>query len=410
MSRRRQGNISSPEYRWYLVVQVISIVGTMMGYTALYWLTLRVGHGNGLALAVIIAVKFIPVLLFSRRAGLLVGRHRAVRVVMITQLLLGLSSLAIGIPLLLGYMSIWYLAALSLVIGCIGCVDVPARQNFMFDLLGPDELRRGSSLYGTVTGLAKIAGPGVAGAIIAFSGEALVFVIDGASYLGVIVVLACLSRNVRYVAKEKVAKVVSARRFRWVLDLPHGVQMAVLMAFLVGGIGLQFSVTNPLMATKVLHLNSLGFGLLGTFIAVGGVAGNYYSSRRKDPGSQEFLAWALAFGIAELIAGIVPVIWAYDVSMIVVGAATQLFAVSSTVYVQQTTPAAQRGMALSAYNAGFMGFVPAGAFIVAGIGAIAGVRWALIGPGLAIVACAMMTLLSARRSTVQVPVPAVTSE
>jgi MFS family permease len=71
--------------------------------------------------------------------------------------------------------------------------------------------------------------------------------------------------------------------------------------------------------------------------------------------------------------------------MIALGASAQLFAASATVYVMQATPAAQRGPALSAYNAGFIGFVPAGAFVVAAIATTAGTRWALIGPGLAIV-------------------------
>ena len=88
-----------------------------------------------------------------------------------------------------------------------------------------------------------------------------------------------------------------------------------------------------------------------------------------------------------------PVAWAYDAFLVVVGAATQLFAVSATVYVQQSTPPGQRGHALSAYNAGFIGFVPAGAFVVAAIAATAGPRWALIGPGVAIVACAGTLLL-----------------
>jgi hypothetical protein len=80
--------------------------------------------------------------------------------------------------------------------------------------------------------------------------------------------------------------------------------------------------------------------------------------------------------------------------MVVLGAATQLFAVSATVYVQQATPPAQRGHALSAYNAGFIGFVPAGAFLVAAIATAAGTRWALAGPGLAIAACAAAMLLN----------------
>jgi hypothetical protein len=72
-------------------------------------------------------------------------------------------------------------------------------------------------------------------------------------------------------------------------------------------------------------------------------------------------------GVAECLAAIMPTAWAYDLSMIVIGAATQLFAVSATVYIQQATPAAQRRHALSAYNAGFMGLVPAGAFVVAAL-------------------------------------------
>jgi MFS family permease len=148
------------------------------------------------------------------------------------------------------------------------------------------------------------------------------------------------------------------------------------------------------MASRVFHLGSVGFGLFGTSIAVGGIAGNFYSSRRKDPSRSEFLAWALLFGVGEALAAVMPAVWAYDMTMAVVGAATQLFAVSATVYVQQNTPAAQRGQALSAYNAGFIGFVPAGAFVVAAIASTAGTRWALTGPGLAIALCAGTMLVS----------------
>jgi hypothetical protein len=160
------------------------------------------------------------------------------------------------------------------------------------------------------------------------------------------------------------------------------------MALLVGGFGLQFAVTNPLMASRVFHLGPFGFGLFGTFMAAGGIAENYHSSRRKDPGPYEFLAWAMVFGAAECLAAVMPTALAYDAAMVAIGAATQLFAVSATFYVQQATPPEQRELALSAYNVGFIGFVPAGAFTVAAIAEAAGIRWALIGPGLAILTAA----------------------
>ncbi len=376
-----------------------------MSYTALFWLVLHISGGGAVALAAVDAAQCLPMLLFSRRAGIIVARHWAARIAMVTQALQAAGSLAIGVPLLVGWMTIWYLVPLSFVIGCVQCVDLPARQTFMLDLVGGAELRRGTSLYATVTGLARIAGPGVAGIIIAASGETAVFFIDAASFGGVIAVLAWLSAKPakagladapagtpgdapRNTPDHAPVAPVAARRFRWLLDLPRGVQAAAVMALLVGGFGLQFAVTNPLMATRVFHLGAFGFGLFGTCMAVGGIAGNYYSSRRKDPGQREFLAWALVFGAAECLAAVMPAAWAYDAVMVVTGAATQLFASSAIVYTQQATPPAQRGLALSAYNAGFVGFVPAGAFAVAAIASAAGTRWALIGPGLAILACA----------------------
>jgi MFS family permease len=369
----------------------------MMGYTALFWLALHIRYGGAPALAAVDAAQCLPMLLFSRRAGRIIARYRAARVAMVTQGLQAAGALAIGVPLLAGWMTIWYLVPLSFVIGAVSCVDLPARQTFMLDLLGPGELRRGTSLYATVTGLAKIAGPGVAGIVIAVSGETAVFFIDAASFGGVIAVLAWVSRQASRAAPA--APPAAGGRLRWLLDLPRGIRAAVLMALLVGGFGLQFAVTNPLMAGRVFHLGSVGFGLFGTFIAVGGIAGNYYSSRRRDPGQFEFLAWGLLFGVAECVAAVMPVVWAYDAAMVVAGAATQLFAASAMVYIQLATPPAQRGHALSAYNAGFIGFVPAGAFAVAAIAATAGIRWALFGPGLAIVACAGILALNSHSSS-----------
>jgi MFS family permease len=400
-------------YRWYLAAQVVSLAGTMMGYTALFWLVLHIRHGGAPALAAVDAALSLPMLLFSRRAGTIVSRYRAVRVAMVTQALLAASSLAIGVPLLAGWMTLWYLVPLSFATGCVQCVDLPARQTLMLDLVGPGELRRGTSLFATVTGLAKIAGPGVAGIVIAVSGETAVFFVDAVSFLGVVAVLTWLSRLLSPAAASATPapaaapsaapapaapaaaqSIPAARRFGWLLDLPPGVRAAAAMALLVGGFGLQFAVVNPLMADRVFRLGPVGFGLFGTFLAVGGIAGSYYSARRPDPGYREFGAWALAFGLVECLAAIAPTAWAYDAAMVVLGAATQLFAVSATVYVQQTTPPAQRGHALSAYNAGFIGFVPAGAFLVAAIASAAGTRWALAGPGLAIAACATTLLLT----------------
>jgi MFS family permease len=388
----RRSGIASPGYRWYTGAQALSILGTMMSYTALYWLSLHLAHGNAVVLAAVVACQFLPILFFSRRAGTIVARHRAVEVIIVTQLAQSAGAFGLGIPLLCGWITVWYLLVLSFVIGSVQAVDVPARQAFMLDLVGAAELRRGSSLYAAITGLSKIAGPALAGIIIALTGEAAVFMLDGASFLLIVGVLGWLRRGAGGAVPENLNSQGNARRFRWVLDLPRGIQVAAGLALLIGGFGIQFEVTNPLMATRVFHLGSLGFGLLGTCMALGGIAGNYYSSRRPDPGHSEFILWAVLFGVAEIISAVMPVIWAYDIVMVLVGASIQLFAVSATVYVQKNAPTSQRGHALSAYNAGFMGFVPAGSFVVAAVAAIAGPRWAILGPGIVIAVCAIAVM------------------
>jgi MFS family permease len=400
----------SAAYYWYLGVQAVSIAGTMMGYTALFWLGLHVPHGGGTALASIDAAQTLPMLLLSRQAGAIASRHSAARVLIVTQALQAAGALTIGSIMLAGQITLWSLLPICFAIGCVQCIGLPARQTFMLDLVGDDLLRRGTSQYAAVTGLGKIAGPGVAGIIIALSGETAVFFTDAVSFLGVIAVLAVLSgaalsgASQHAVVPARQPGAAKARRFRWLLDLPRGVRAATLMALLVGGFGMQFAVTNPMMARYVLHLGSAGFGLFGTCAAVGGVVGSVYSSRRKSPGRYEFIVWSAAFGAAECVASVMPSAWSYDVTLFLLGAATQLFATSATVYVQQSTPAAQRGYALSAYNAAFIGFVPAGAFIVAAIATTVGTRWALVGPGLVILACACRLGLTSLRGT---PGPAV---
>src|SRR6185437_623485 len=132
------------------------------------------------------------------------------------------------------------------------------------------------------TGLARIAGPGIAGIVIAATGETAVFFVDAASFLGVIAVFAWLAGTTGQQDPGASAEAPKPRRLRWLAELPGGVRAAAAMALLVGGFGYQFAVTNPLMASRVFHLGAVGFGLFGTCMAVGGIAGTYYSSRRGD--------------------------------------------------------------------------------------------------------------------------------
>jgi MFS family permease len=137
--------IRTPQYRWYVAAQCVSLVGSSMSSAALYWLAIQVAHGNGLLLSAVVAAQFIPFLVFSRQAGSIVAKHRPARLLTLTQVLQMVLSLAFAVPLFAGWMPAWYLCPLALVLGFVLTVDVPARQMLMLDLVGPEELRRGAS-------------------------------------------------------------------------------------------------------------------------------------------------------------------------------------------------------------------------------------------------------------------------
>jgi MFS family permease len=400
---RPRARVGSTAYRLYVVAQVASLLGTTMGMAALFWLMLHVGHGNALDLAAIEVVQSAPLLFLSRRAGLLVTRFGSAATLAATQSALALVTLAIAIPLLIGWISSWYLLVAACAIGCVQSADLPARQLFMLDLLGPAELRRGSSLYAAILGLSRIGGPAIAGGVIAIAGEAPVFLVDAASFAAVVAVVIAARGEAVHAGDGRArgrpgtaAERPAARRFRWVLDLPRDIQVAAGMALLLGGFAYQFAVTNPLMAGRVFHLGAAGYGLLGAFLAAGGIGANYWSSRRGDPSLTEMLTWAGLFGVVEAVAAALPSAWAYDVALVAIGGLLALFTSTCLVYIQQHAPAAQRGQAVSAYNAAFIGFAPAGAVLVAGIADTAGVRWSLAVPGLALLACVGALLVSRR--------------
>jgi MFS family permease len=382
----------SPEFRWFVGAAAVSMVGNAMTNTAVYWLAIHLAHGHAVGLSLVATAQFLPIILLSRRAGLLAGQHRPGYVLAVTTIVECAGALAIGVPLVAGWMTVWYLCVLGFAIGCAQTVGLPAGQIFMLDLVGANELRRGASVSSMVAGLAKIAGPSLAGFLIATAGTGPVFLADAGSFAGAIAVLLWLSKKVTRTTSHARARAETVRRFRWILDLPGSIRLVLVMALLMGGLGYQFEITNPLIATRVFHLSAAGFGLLGTLMAVGGIAGSYYSSRRPNPRGSEFVIWSLVFGIAECIAALMPVPWGYETVMVVIGAAITLFSITATVYIRQTAQPARLGQALSAYNVAFIGFVPAGAFAVAAIATLAGTRWALIGPGLVVAICATAAL------------------
>jgi MFS family permease len=302
-------------------------------------------------------------------------------------------SLLLALPLLLlDWANIWVICAAALLLGCVQVMDSPARQMFLRDLVGKDELRRGVGIYSTSLGMARIAGPALSGLLIAMAGEGVVFLVNAVSYLAVVAALIFIGRrpDALFTATDGTAATRIDRRGGWLRGLPPVIWPALILACLLGGFAYQFHVTGPLMVSTVFGDGSITYGIVGTCAAVGAVVGSFVSSVRAHPTAREFIAWAGLFGVAALAAAASPnPIW-FGTALVVIGAATTLFTTTTVVFVQRETSDHKQGPALAAYNAAYLGFVPLGGIVVGVIATYGGVRWGIALPAVTLLLAAAL--------------------
>jgi len=184
-------------YRLYFVAQIISVSGTWMQSVAQAWLVLRLAPASqqGVDLGVVTALQFLPMLLFGTYGGLLADRVDKRRLLYATQSAAGLLALALGLLTANGAVRLWEVFVLATGLGFVNMIDNPARQTFVLELVGRDDLPNAVSLNSVVMNGARVIGPALAGALIAAVGLAVCFEANAASYLAVIVGLSLMRRG-----------------------------------------------------------------------------------------------------------------------------------------------------------------------------------------------------------------------
>ena len=164
-------------YRLFLAGECVSLIGTWMQSIALSWLVLELTN-SPFKLGLVAMIQFIPMMLFSLYAGILVDRFRKRNILIITQALLMLLALILGILSQSGLVEYWHLIVLSLILGIVNTIDVPARQSFFIELVGKGDFMNAVALNSGVFNLARIAGPAVGGLLIGLAGIAACFFIS----------------------------------------------------------------------------------------------------------------------------------------------------------------------------------------------------------------------------------------
>ena len=390
-------------YRLFATGSVISNTGTWMQRVAQDWLVLQMTHNSGTALGITTGLQFLPILLLSPYAGLIADRFPKRRVLMGTQLAMATSALALGLLAVTGAAQIWQVYLLAFCFGVGTAFDGPTRQSFVVEMVGKEDLPNAVGLNSASFNAARIVGPAVAGGLIAWLGSGVeatgwVILLNALSYLAV---LWSLSRmdvadlHTPEPAERSPGMIRDGVRYVWARP---DLMLVLTVIFFAGTFGLNFQMTTALMATEVYHQGAEEYGILGSAMAIGSLAGALLAARRGRPRQRLLVGAALVFGVLEIAAGLMPsyVLFALWLPLVGLSALTMITAANSLM--QLSVAETVRGRVMALYMMIFMGGTPLGAPIVGWIGETFGGRWTLIGGGaLTILGTLLAVFLFARR-------------
>ncbi|MEP9382691.1 MFS transporter [Nocardioides sp. KR10-350] len=400
-------------YRLYLAGSVVSNTGTWLQRTAQDWLVLKPLHGGGTDLGIVTALQFLPVLLLTPYAGVVADRFPKRRMLQVTQAAMAATSFLLGVLALAGVAEIWMVYVIAFLFGIGSAFDVPARQSFVSEMVGTDDLTNAVGLNSASFNTARILGPALAGLLIAAFGggsdaTGWVILMNAVSYLAVILQLQRMDTRLLNTPKTRSRTAGALREgVAYVRTQPKMLYVLVLV-FFAGTFGMNFQVTSSLMATQVFGKGAGQFGILGSTLAIGSLTGALMAARRTTIPLRLLAFAAGGFGLAEIVGGSMPTFVSFALFSPVIGFCTLTLLNSANATMQLASDPQMRGRVMALYMTVVQGGTPIGAPIIGWVGEHLGARWSLwsggvltlLGVALAIL---VLTRLSERHRSVLTP-------
>ncbi len=393
-------SLSGFNYRIYAAGGLVSNVGTWMQRIAQDWLVLtELTHHNAAAVGVVSSLQFGPQLLLLPWTGFAADHFDRRKLLIATQAMMGTLALVLGLLAITGLVRLWEVYLIALLLGCVSAFDAPARQTFVSDLVGDANLANAVALNSTSFNAARMIGPAVAGLLIAAVGTGWAFLINAASFVAVLCSLLLLRvRELHQGARAARTSGSLVEGFRYVGGRDD-LRAMLVMLFLIGTFGLNFSIFISTMAVTAFHVGAGHYGFLTSMMAAGSVAGSLLAARREQTSFTILLAGCAIFGLGCALAALMPDIWLFGLALIVIGAAALTVTTATNTLMQLSTEPAMRGRVMAIRLAVALGGTPIGAPTVGWVANRFGPRAALaIGAaaGLGAALVALRHLIAAR--------------
>ena len=380
--------LSSRNYRLFFGGQSVSLVGTWITRIATSWLVYRL-TGSAFLLGVVGFCSQIPTLILTPFSGVLIDRWNRHTVLVVTQVLSMLQSLALAILAFAGMITVTEILILQLVQGSINAFDTPARQAFVVEMVDDRSyLSNAIALNSTMVNASRIVGPSIGGMIIALAGEGWCFMVDAISYIAVIASL--LAMHVTRAEREPITTRVT-EEFRTGLQYIRGslpIRTALILLAIVSTMSMPYTVLMPAIATQTLHGGAHTLGFLMTASGVGALIGALYlASRLSVIGLEDVSAMAtITFGLGLIGFALSRQLWLSLAILPIVGAGFMVQMASINTIIQTLVDERLRGRVMAFYVMAFLGTAPIGSLLAGAVAARIGSEYTILFGGAASVA------------------------
>jgi MFS family permease len=363
--------------------QLISLIGTWMDNIAEAWLVYRL-TGSSLLLGGVAFAGQIPVFLLAPIGGMVADRWPRRTIVICTQTSSMILAFILAFLTLSGRVKVWEVILLASCMGVVNAFDIPARQAFLVEMVGREDLMNAIALNSSMFNGARVIGPAIAGILVASIGEGWCFFSNAVSYIAVIAGLAMMHTEWKRTGEHQGSPIERiAEGFRFVRETAP-IRALLLLLGLVSLVAMPYSVLMPVFAARILHGNARTLGVLMGATGIGALTGALMLASRKGlKGLTRWVAYSCGgFGIALILFSLSRWYFLSVALLVPVGFAMMVQMASSNTLIQAMVPDRLRGRTMAVYSMMFMGMAPLGSLLSGALADKIGATWTVAIGGL----------------------------
>jgi MFS family permease len=389
-------------FRLFFYGQLISQVGNWLTLVAQTLLVLKLTD-SGVALGMLAACQFGPILVLGPWAGLVADRSDKRRLLLIVQTLAMVQSLTLAALAATGSPPVGAIYLVAIFGGVTMAFDNPTRRSFVVEMVPEDDIPNAVGLNSALMTSSRVIGPALAGLLVTTVGYAWAFFGDGVSYLAVLAALLMMRRSeLRPAPVTPKARGQVRAGFRYIRSVPELFVPMAMMA-VVGTLSYNFPTVFPLFVTRDLGGSASAFTILFSLVSVGSLVGALINARQVDVGVRHVSIAAVAYGATLAVMAVVPGLLSAFALGLVLGFFSITFIVSSTAIVQVRAAPNMRGRVLALQAMLFLGSTPIGGPIVGWVAEEFGARYSIALGAVAALGAGAWGLAAMRRAAAAAP-------